>query len=738
VLSEDNGDNSGQLTLTQSFARARQQTLGHVMDLMQDLLAIDNDELSDIKSMEELYDEIRDDPLYQRLFEIANVHTAEQFGLAVPDGVYKEMAGAIDDGDEWGDIRSQDWFNSAQATAEDQSFFHWELEYPEVFFSDEGKKRDDFGFDAVIGNPPYGYRKIPTEQEKQYYSSNFDSHQYNYEFYVYFTETAINLTQKNKRTSYIIPNTYISADNMENMRKYILDSCAVSEIYSLGQGVFEGVTLESVIQTLEVGKSGSNVRVRVDKNTHNLTSPEKEYMIHQNEFESSDDHVFNIFLSPERRSIVEKIKEGTPLEELAYVTVGINTGYIKDVLVSDEKEDDRHHRMVSGKHIDRYHLDWNGDWICYDHDLIEEYGDKARSLPPEYIFLNDKILLQRTRRGLDRKLVATLDTEQHYNLNRASNIVLDEETPYELGYILALMNSNLLDLYFNWVFDEYEVKPSHLNKIPIKELDTGSEDCNIITIKNVYRKYTKAKKSVHEVIRTFQNLNDEEKHDFLAFLAEKIEENKSTLSDLNLNLPDHFGNYSDGQSLDDVGLIQPPAGAADSILRSTASTYPNLRVGEANVVRESISTVEIQLTARYKPEELDEDVSGPVDDREADQWGYVETDLETALRITDLTEIEADLIEAFVPVAIDEAGGFANFRETATKRNSLVDRLHKLTLPAVSDVETGLKSYTQTKERAEELEAKIEQTDELIDEIVYELYGLTDEEIEIVEEAVST
>jgi len=48
----------------------------------------------------------------------------------------------------------------------------------------------------------------------------------------------------------------------------------------------------------------------------------------------------------------------------------------------------------------------------------------------------------------------------------------------------------------------------------------------------------------------------------------------------------------------------------------------------------------------------------------------------------------------------------------------------------------GLTGYLQTKERAEELDEKIQRTDDLIDEIVYELYGLTDEEIEIVEEAV--
>ena len=87
-------------------------------------------------------------------------------------------------------------------------------------------------------------------------------------------------------------------------------------------------------------------------------------------------------------------------------------------------------------------------------------------------------------------------------------------------------------------------------------------------------------------------------------------------------------------------------------------------------------------------------------------------------------------------MAVEGAGGFADFRETATKTNSLVDRLRALTLPAVADVRDGLQSYRETVARAEDLEAKIERTDDLIDEIVYELYGLTDEEIEIVEEAV--
>jgi hypothetical protein len=216
--------------------------------------------------------------------------------------------------------------------------------------------------------------------------------------------------------------------------------------------------------------------------------------------------------------------------------------------------------------------------------------------------------------------------------------------------------------------------------------------------------------------------------DELVELVKKIGSYSVRKNSLNLSLLDHLGHYDDGQTLANVGFTQPPEGAADSILQQTTDQKPNLRVGDVAVLRESPSTVEIRLTARYKPD--DEDA------HETDQWGYTETDPLPALRITDLSEPEADLIEAFVPVAVEEAGGFAGFRETATKTNSLVDRLRKLTLPRVADVEEGLESYIETTARADELDAKIQRTDDLIDEIVYELYGLTDEEIEIVEESV--
>jgi hypothetical protein len=204
---------------------------------------------------------------------------------------------------------------------------------------------------------------------------------------------------------------------------------------------------------------------------------------------------------------------------------------------------------------------------------------------------------------------------------------------------------------------------------------------------------------------------------------------KSELFNLNLNLLDYIQPYVDGDAITDIGIYRPPEGVGDTKLAATKEDYDNIRVGTITCAREDENAVVIHATARYKPD--DEDA------HETDQWGYTETEPMPAMRLSDLSETEADLVEAFVPVTVEEAGGFAGFRETATKTNSLVDRLEAITLPDPEDVTDDLERYREAVGRAEELDEKIRRTDDLIDEIVYDLYGLTDEEIEIVEDAVA-
>ena len=211
-------------------------------------------------------------------------------------------------------------------------------------------------------------------------------------------------------------------------------------------------------------------------------------------------------------------------------------------------------------------------------------------------------------------------------------------------------------------------------------------------------------------------------------LTEKIIDLHQSRRELNLNLLDYLGTYTDGPTLGELGY-QPPSGLSSSVLTETAEStdFETLRVTAARVERDD-GDVRVLAVPYVKPTNEEE--------YETNSRGYAMLNPVPAMVFFDLSDTRADLVETFVPYAVEEADGFAGYRDNATSTISPFDRLESLTLPKLSDVEDGVGRYVEAKERAAELDAKIERTDALIDEIVYELYGLTDEEIEIVEKAV--
>ena len=316
-----------------------------------------------------------------------------------------------------------------------------------------------------------------------------------------------------------------------------------------------------------------------------------------------------------------------------------------------------------------------------------------------------------------------------YIPNSAYGVVPKHNTEDHRNYLVAVLNSTAVWFYIYHTSpvlrgDYRRFMTSYLTRVPIPGYEPGDSG------PDEFEEWFEAALAGGEI-------EHEGDHVLIARLGERNLQHHDKRAELNLSLPDHLGTYSDGPTLADVGLTQPPENAADSILQQTTDERPNLRVGRAEVVRESDSTVEIRLTARYKPAESGAHDGRDPDALDTDQWGYAETDPLPALRITDLASAEADLVEHFVPHAVEEGGGYANFRETATTTNSLVDRLRKLTLPRIADVREGLESYIETRARASELDERIARTDDLIDEIVYDLYGLSEEERAVVEDAVS-
>lgn len=729
---EEDEDSDRQVTLGEEFDDAG-VVRANVKEMLKKFKKIQEkqaDSPEDIKKQEQLYEEFLDFPFRKRFDVLADVYTSHYFDNDYKVDDYNRLLQAFklqeqkeeEDNEEWNDVVKEDWVQKATDSLDDshredntskqKGFFHWKLEFPEVFFDiEEGVEKGNSGFDAVVGNPPYGYRGIPTQHEKDYLERNFKTHEYNYENYLYFTELSVDLLNQTGLQGYIIPNTFLSADKMQIFRDFLLENNTLSELFYLGQGVFEGVTLESVIEIIDQRKESKDVKVKISKNS-STENPDKSYNGDLERFRDNDNKVMDIDLTPKRRKVVSKMEEtSVKLEELSYVTVGINTGYIRDEMTSDQKEDERYHKMLNGKHISRYEINWDGKWIIYDKEFVDSFGDKGRTLPPERIFTEPKILLQRTRRGLERKLVAVLDDEKHYNLNRVSNVVLEDED-YSLNAILGILNSSLLDRYFDWVFNEYEVKPSHLKKLPIINekpesinLESGDLDNNS-DYKNI-----------------LEDSNKNERISLISVLSEKIQELIQQKSTVNTEIKDYLGNYSEGKTLGEMYI--PVEGLSDSILTDTKEERDNIKIGSVEFEEKGSSLI-LNVSVKYKPED-DEGF----DEDELDRWGYTETEKLPAMNFTVGDRMKA-LIKEFVPVAVDEASGFANFREKATKTNSVVDRLEDLTLPKLDDVEQGLEKFIDNKEQAEELEREIQKTDELIDAIVFDLYDLDEEDVKTV------
>ncbi|MCQ4334890.1 restriction endonuclease [Natronomonas sp. F2-12] len=160
------------------------------------------------------------------------------------------------------------------------------------------------------------------------------------------------------------------------------------------------------------------------------------------------------------------------------------------------------------------------------------------------------------------------------------------------------------------------------------------------------------------------------------------------------------------------------------MLSETTESRDSLRVGSVQVESSGAKLV-IKMSARYKPENPEE--------YETDRWGYTATELLPAMEFVGLDEKTRALLEEFVPYAVEEAGGFAEFRENATTTKSLIDRLKTLTLPQMKGIENDLERYLKRKGEAKELEKELNETNNEIDDIVYELFNLVEEDVEIIE-----
>jgi hypothetical protein len=166
---------------------------------------------------------------------LLNVWISEYFGIKGAKHITQEHAGAIVD-DNYSKANQEDKtaIKAALALAKTKRFFHWELEFPEAFF-DETKRKENGGFDAVVGNPPYISVLNIDETERPYYLQHFETAEGRFDLYIVFIEKSIGLLKKGGYQAFINPIKYCIYANGYKLRRILLEQISLIQLLDISQ-----------------------------------------------------------------------------------------------------------------------------------------------------------------------------------------------------------------------------------------------------------------------------------------------------------------------------------------------------------------------------------------------------------------------------------------------------------------------------------------------------------------------
>jgi hypothetical protein len=194
------------------------------------MAALPDDTLQMVKWKEDQFRQIKESELSRRLYELSNVWLSTFFGNIVKDDDYYELQNHLspEKFPDWGGLREKEWFARAQALASEKRFFHWELEFPEAF---QGEGR---GFDVVIGNPPY-VRQEKLSADKIYFKSVFKAYHSIADLYVYFFERGHQVLRIGGTFGFISSNKFMRSNYGRPLREYLKDGISIREIIDFGE-----------------------------------------------------------------------------------------------------------------------------------------------------------------------------------------------------------------------------------------------------------------------------------------------------------------------------------------------------------------------------------------------------------------------------------------------------------------------------------------------------------------------
>jgi Eco57I restriction-modification methylase len=234
-------DDASQLSMLEDEA-FRRRVMNAVDSIWLDLVdrRFPADTLEDVREQERLYARLRED-LTRRYTRLADLATATDFGVEVDPSLLKPLTDFATGRAPYAPPQFARWLEESEALAGEKRCFHWELEFPDVFFERQGRPLgDDAGFDAIVGNPPY-VRQEAFGDLKPYLASAYPEVYHGVaDLYVYFYEQGLRQLRHGGRMGFIVTDKWLRAGYREPLRGFFASEGVIEEIIDFGHApIFE-------------------------------------------------------------------------------------------------------------------------------------------------------------------------------------------------------------------------------------------------------------------------------------------------------------------------------------------------------------------------------------------------------------------------------------------------------------------------------------------------------------------
>jgi type I restriction-modification system DNA methylase subunit len=366
--------------------------------------------------------------------------------------------------------------------------FDWSKEFSEIKH-----------FSAVVGNPPYVFARDKkfSEIEKAYLGEKFKWSRYQLNIAQSFVELSLALVEESGKVGLILPNTWLTIQSSDSFREGLLQNCSELVVTNSLDKIFQDASVDNAIiiaTKSEKSKSCSLTTQLLENGEFSIVNSKKKT-------QPSGD-IINCRKAGGRDLVTELSLGTVDLESLFEVKTGLvayevgkgspkQTEEMKEnrIYHSDKKKNKDYRIYLDGRDVQRFNLDWSGQYLMYGPNLAAPRNKELYEIP--------------------RVLVRQIPSKPPYCMNSVfvcGNEVNDRNSMIvsvgseEDGYLVAgVLNSKIVSEWFVQKFDKFQrktfpqIKSGELGSFPFPREIKPSDKIELISLSRKLHQGAKAK-----------------------------------------------------------------------------------------------------------------------------------------------------------------------------------------------------------------------------------------------------